>query len=172
MGLEEIQDGLRARRGRTGSIAAGVRVALGADHGGFGLKQRLHAALLELGAVVEDLGTNSTAPVDYPDIAAAVARRVASGDCTFGVVIDGVGSGSCMAANKVAGVRAATCHDERSARNSREHQDANVLVFGAACVHPGHARRLLRLWLLTPFAGGRHAARVAKIDALDGERRR
>jgi ribose 5-phosphate isomerase B len=97
---------------------------------------------------------------------------VASGDCGFGIVIDAAGLGSCMAANKIPGVRAATCHDESTVRNSREHNDANVLVLGSRVVHPGLARRLVRVWLETPFAGGRHARRVEKIDALDRQRPR
>lgn len=180
MRLPEMQEWLRAQRRRrpradrslATALGGTLRVALGADHGGFALKERLRAALAELGVDVEDLGTHSTQAVDYPDIAVAVARRVATGDCAFGIVIDGAGLGSCMAANKVPRVRAATCHDEMTVRNSREHNDANVLVLGARVVHPGLARRLVRLWLGTPFAGGRHAARVAKIDALDAERPR
>ena len=178
MRLEEIQEQLRARRRRgralhrsLGSNAgAGLRVALGADHGGVALKAQLHHTLVELGVEVEDLGTGDTKPVDYPDIAAAVARRVASGDCRFGIVIDAAGLGSCMAANKIPGIRAATCHDEATARNSREHNDANVLVLGARVLHPGQARRLLRLWLRTSFAAGRHALRVAKLAGLDAAR--
>ncbi|UCE04300.1 MAG: ribose 5-phosphate isomerase B [Candidatus Latescibacterota bacterium] len=148
-----------------------MRVALGADHGGFALKEELRACLQELGVQVEDVGTHSAEPVDYPDLAVAVARQVAAGKCRFGIVVDGAGLGSCMTANKVAGIRAATCHDERTVRNSREHNDANVLVLGSGVVHRGHARRLVRLWLRTAFTGGRHARRVAKIDALDQERR-
>ena len=178
MRLEEIQERLRAkrRRGRTlhrslsSSNRTALRVAIGADHGGVALKAQLQRSLVALGVEVEDLGTVAAKPVDYPDIAAAVARRVASGDCRFGVVIDAAGLGSCMAANKIPGVRAATCHDEATTRNSREHNDANVLVLGARVLHPGHARRLLRLWLRTPFAGGRHTPRVAKLAALDAAR--
>jgi ribose 5-phosphate isomerase B len=146
-------------------------VAIGADHGGYGLKQTLLAALADVAVDAVDVGTHGTDPVDYPDIAVAVAQRVAAGDCAFGIVIDAAGLGSCMAANKVPGVRAATCHDEVTARNSREHNDANVLVLGSRVVHPGLARRLVRIWLRTPFAGGRHARRVEKIEALDHPRR-
>lgn len=179
MRLDEIQESLRVqrRRGRRpeeGRLGADgkLRVALGADHGGFALKQRLSAALSDLDVDVLDLGTHSKDPVDYPDVAVAVAERVARGDCPFGIVIDAAGLGSCMAANKVAGVRAATCHDETTARNSREHNDANVLVLGSRVVQPGLARRLVRIWLQTPFAGGRHARRVEKIEALDRKRSR
>ncbi len=173
MRLEDIQEQLRAQRrgGRRRATAdADVRVALGSDHGGFDLKEALRAALAARGIAIEDCGTHDTRAVDYPDIAVAVARRVISGACTFGIIVDAAGLGSCMAANKVAGIRAATCHDERTVRNSREHNDANVLVLGARVLHPGFARRLVFLWLRTPFAGGRHAARVAKIDALDQDR--
>ena len=176
MRLDELQEYLRQgrrQRGRTERRrleAPPLRVALGADHGGFALKQALRALLEELGVAVEDQGVHDTRPVDYPDIAVAVAQRVASGDCRFGIVVDAAGLGSCMAANKIRGVRAATCHDESTVRNSREHNDANVLVLGSRVVARGHARRLVRLWLATPFAGGRHAGRVAKIDALDRER--
>ena len=179
MGMEEIQRSLGEARRRAAAPghrrleerpASAVRVALGADHGGFVLKENLKAFLIERGHEVEDVGTFGRDPVDYPDFAVAVARAVASGACVAGIVVDGAGIGSCMAANKVRGVRAATCHDEATARNSREHNHANVLVLGSGVVHPGHARRLVRLWLATPFGVGRHARRVDKIDALDRER--
>jgi ribose 5-phosphate isomerase B len=179
MQLGDIQQRLREAR-RKPRVRAGaqrlecvpdaIRVALGADHGGYALKESLKGVLGELGVEVEDLGTHGTEAVDYPDVAAAVARRVAAGACGFGIVIDAAGLGSCIAANKIRGVRAATCHDEATARNSREHNNANVLVLGARVVHRGHARRLVRTWLQTPFAGGRHARRVGKIDALDTAR--
>lgn len=179
MRLEDIQRRLhearRTRRGRAGhrrleTPPAVRRVALGADHGGYALKESLKNFLVAMDVEVEDVGTHTTAAVDYPDLAVAVARRVASGDCALGIVIDAAGLGSCMAANKVRGVRAATCHDEATARNSREHNNANLLVLGSRVVQRGHARRIVRLWLDTPFAGGRHARRVDKIDALDGAR--
>ena len=157
----------RAGHRRLGEVGEPVRVAIGADHGGYALKETLKDFLSELGILVDDVGTHSTDAVDYPDLAIGVANRVASGDARFGVVIDAAGLGSCMAANKIAGVRAATCHDEASARNSREHNNANVLVLGSRVVHHRAARRLVRVWLETPFAGGRHARRVDKIDALD-----
>lgn len=143
-------------------------VAIGADHGGFRMKEALARYLEEeLGARVIDCGAFSTNPVDYPDIAEAVSRRVADGTATCGIAIDGAGIGSCMAANKVPGVRAAVCHDDRSARNSREHNDANVLCLGAGLVPVGQARRLVRIWLSEPFGGGRHQTRVDKIVALE-----
>ncbi|NNE08811.1 MAG: ribose 5-phosphate isomerase B [Gemmatimonadetes bacterium] len=122
----------------------------------------------ELGARVIDCGAFSTNPVDYPDIAEAVARRVAEGKATRGIAIDGAGIGSCMAANRIAGARAAVCHDDRSAKNSREHNDANVLCLGAGLVPVGQARRIVRIWLSEPFGGGRHQKRVDKITRLEG----
>ena len=144
------------------------RVALGSDHGGFGLKEVLRQYIAEeLGWNVHDCGTHSTEAVDYPDYAAAVAREVASGRCVLGIVVDAAGIGSAMAANKIAGVRCAVCHDDRTAVNSREHNDANVLSLGARIVNRGLAQRLARLFLTTPFAGGRHERRVQKIMALE-----
>ena len=144
------------------------RVALGADHGGYELKEVLKAFVRdELGWEVHDCGTHSSATVDYPDYAAAVGREVAAGRCALGVVVDAAGIGSSMAANKVAGVRCALCHDDRTVVNSREHNDANVLSLGARVVNRGLAQRLVRLFLSTPFAGGRHERRVQKIMALE-----
>jgi ribose 5-phosphate isomerase B len=105
--------------------------------------------------------------VDYPDYAAAVAREVAAGRCARGIVVDAAGIGSAMAANKIAGVRCALCHDDRTVVNGREHNDANVLSLGARTVNRGLAQRLVRLFLTTPFAGGRHERRVQKIMALE-----
>ncbi|NOT35404.1 MAG: ribose 5-phosphate isomerase B [Candidatus Eisenbacteria bacterium] len=144
------------------------RVAIGADHGGYPLKQLLIRALEdELALQVVDCGTHSTDAVDYPDFAAAVGREVASGRCARGIVIDGAGIGSSMAANKIAGVRCALCHDDRTALNAREHNDANVLALGAGIVNRGLATRIARLFLTTPFGGGRHERRVQKIMALE-----
>jgi ribose 5-phosphate isomerase B len=145
-------------------------VAVGSDHGGFALKRRLIEVLAELGHEAVDVGTHDTASCDYPDFAVAVGRQVQAGRCRFGLMIDGAGIGSAMALNKMAGIRAATVHNEATAVNSREHNDANVLVLGSGQMHPGHAARILRIWLRTEHAGGRHAKRVAKIDALDGGR--
>lgn len=149
--------------------SGGRRVAIGADHGGYELKEALRA-LLAADYEVIDCGTHSKDPVDYPDIAVAVARRVAAGDAWRGILIDGAGIGSCMAANKIAGVRAAMCYDQATAVNSREHNNANVLTLGAGLIGPNLAQQIVRTWLNTEFAGGRHATRVAKIDALDGAR--
>jgi ribose 5-phosphate isomerase B len=147
------------------------RVAIGADHGGFELKEVLRRAIAEeMGWEVHDCGTHSTDAVDYPDIAAAVAREVASGRAARGIVVDSAGIGSSMAANKVPGVRCALCHDDVTVVNSREHNDANVLSLGARVVNRGAAVRLVRLFLSTAFAGGRHERRVAKIMALEGPR--
>jgi ribose 5-phosphate isomerase B len=143
------------------------RVAIGADHGGYELKCRLVELLVELGYEPYDVGTYSQEPVDYPDLAVKVARSVARREAWRGIMIDGAGLGSAMAANKIPGVRAATCHNEATAVNSREHNDANVLVLGSGQVNRGLARRLVRIWLRTEFAGGRHARRVDKIKALD-----
>ena len=156
---------------RRAPVPADRRVALGSDHGGFELKEILRRAIRdELGWEVVDCGTHSTDAVDYPDYAAAVAREVASGRCARGVVVDAAGIGSTMAANKVAGVRCALCHDDATTSNAREHNDANVLALGARVVNRGLATRLVRLFLTTPFGGGRHARRVQKIMALEGGR--
>jgi ribose 5-phosphate isomerase B len=148
--------------------AAARRVAIGADHGGFPLKEVLRRAIeAEMGWTVHDCGTHSAEPVDYPDLAAAVGREVASGRCALGIVIDAAGIGSTMAANKIPGVRCALCHDDATVLNAREHNDANVLALGARVVHRGLATRMVRLFLATPFGGGRHQRRVLKIMALE-----
>ncbi len=150
------------------SSAAAGRVAIGSDHGGFELKELLKRLIAEeLGLAVHDCGTHSTDAVDYPDFAAAVAREVASGRCGRGIVVDAAGIGSSMAANKIPGVRCALCHDDVTAVNAREHNDANVLALGARVVSRGLAARLVRLFLRTPFGGGRHERRVQKIMALE-----
>jgi ribose 5-phosphate isomerase B len=154
--------------GATGKSGA-RRVAIGADHGGYELKEALKT-MLAVDYEVIDCGTHSKDPVDYPDIAVAVARRVAAGDAWRGILIDGAGIGSCMAANKISGVRAAMCYDQATAVNSREHNNANVLTLGAGLIGPNLAQQIVKTWLGTEFGGGRHAGRVAKIDALDGAR--
>ncbi len=146
---------------------AGSRVAVGADHGGYPLKEKLAAYLGELGYEAVDCGTSSTSSVDYPDFAHEVARRVASGDCRWGVVVDGAGIGSCMTANKVPGVRAALCYDLSSARNSREHNLANVLTLGSGLIGENLAKQIVRTWLETPWGSGRHQNRVDKITAVE-----
>jgi len=142
-------------------------VAIGADHGGFELKQQLIGHLRDWGCAVLDQGTDSTAPVDYPDFAEAVANAVARGDAWRGIVVDGAGIGSAIAANKVPGARAALCYDRATARNSREHNDANVLSLGARLLSPETAREIVAVWLEAEFGGGRHQGRVDKIRAIE-----
>jgi ribose 5-phosphate isomerase B len=142
-------------------------VALGADHGGFALKEQLKAFISGLGYGVIDCGTHSTEAVDYPDLAYAVARLVGTGEAWRGLVIDGAGIGSAMAANKVPGVRAALCYDYATAVNSREHNDANVLTLGAGLIGPALAKQITQTWLATEFGGGRHQARVDKIVEIE-----
>ncbi|MCC6862651.1 MAG: RpiB/LacA/LacB family sugar-phosphate isomerase [Bryobacterales bacterium] len=142
-------------------------VALGADHGGFRMKEALKPVIESLGLEVRDVGVYEETPADYPDIALQVAELVSGGKALRGVVIDGAGTGSCMAANKVPGVRAALCYDRASARNSREHNDSNVLTLGGRLLTLTQAEDVLRTWLATPFAGGRHAGRVEKIRAIE-----
>jgi len=143
------------------------RIAIGADHGGFPLKEILKLYLQSLGYEVVDCGTHSTAPVDYPDIAYAVARLVADGKCANGIIVDGAGIGSCMAANKVPGIRAALCYDHATAVNSREHNHANVLTLGAGLTAANLAKQIVTDWLATPFGPDRHAKRVEKIMAIE-----
>jgi ribose 5-phosphate isomerase B len=142
-------------------------VAIGADHGGFELKQQLKGHLRDWGYQVLDLGTGSAEAVDYPDFAEAVGNAVARGEAWLGIVLDSAGVGSSIAANKVPGVRAALCYDRATARNSREHNDANVLTLGAKLIAPEAAREIVALWLSTPFAGGRHQRRVDKIRSIE-----
>lgn len=149
------------------SPAAPVAVAIGADHGGAALKDRIGHVLADAGFAVHDCGTHDSAPVDYPDFAHAVARLVADGTCRWGVIVDGAGIGSCMVANKVPGVRAALCHDLSSARNSREHNHANVLTLGAGFIGEALAIEIVRAWLGTAWGPGRHAARVEKITEVE-----
>ncbi len=143
-------------------------LAIGADHGGFHLKERLAADLRDRGLTVHDCGTRSTDAVDYPDIAHAVALEVATGPCQAGIIIDGAGIGSAIAANKVPGIRAATCWDVSSARNSREHNYANVLALGAGLLGENLARQIVETWLATPYGEQRHGRRVEKIAQLEG----
>lgn len=149
---------------------AGARIALGADHGGVAMKDALLAFIRERGATVHDVGTFGTDAVDYPDFAIAVARAVATGVADFGIMVDGAGIGSCMAANKIPGVRAAMCYDVTTASNAREHNNANLLTLGGTLIGTRLAQEIVRTFLDTPFAGGRHAKRVDKLDALDAPR--
>ena len=142
-------------------------VALGADHRGFEGKEVLKLYLQTLGYKVSDVGTHSKESVDYPDIAVKVARKVASGDCERGIVVDMAGIASAMACNKVKGIRAAACHDPRTVVMSREHFNANVLALGGPLHSGDQLCELARLWLETRFAGGRHWARVNKLMSIE-----
>jgi len=143
-----------------------VRIAVGADHAGYGLKQALAEHLRATGHDVIDCGTYSADRVDYPDFGAAVGRAVAEGHADLGVCVCGSGNGIAMAANKVAGIRAAVAYDVTSARLARAHNDANVLCIGERLTGAEVAREALDAWLEASFDGGRHQARVAKLDAL------
>jgi ribose 5-phosphate isomerase B len=145
-----------------------MRIAVGSDHAGFHLKQRLADHLRDAGHDVVDCGTHSEERVDYPDFGAAVGRAVAAGDVDGGLCVCGSGIGIGIAANKIAGVRAATVHDVTSARLSREHNDANVICIGERLVGPQVAVDIVDAWLAASFEGGRHEGRVAKLDALGG----
>jgi len=150
------------------AIAAPDRtLAIGADHGGYRLKEALKPLVESLGLTLRDVGVYEEKPADYPDLALAVAELVAAGTAARGVVIDGAGIGSSIVANKVTGIRAALCYDRASARNSREHNDSNVLSLGARLLTQTQAEDVLRTWLGTPFAGGRHQQRVGKILAIE-----
>jgi ribose 5-phosphate isomerase B len=144
-----------------------MRIAVGADHAGFALKEHLKSALGPLGHECVDLGAADDTPSDYPPICAAVGRAVAGGHADRGLVLGGSGQGEQIAANKVPGIRAALCNDLFTARLSRQHNDANVLAIGARIVAPELAREILTLWLATPFEGGRHQRRVEQIAALE-----
>jgi len=142
-------------------------VALGSDHRGFALKEKLKPIFEEHGLHINDIGVHEEKPADYPDIARQVAELVARGDAARGVIIDGAGIGSCIVANKFPGVRAALCYDKASARNSREHNDSNILTLGGRLLTLTQAEDVLRVWLSTPFGGGRHAARIQKITEIE-----
>lgn len=145
------------------------RIAIGADHAGFELKQHLIALLGGQGHEVVDCGTHSTDSVDYPLICAAVGRTVRDGAADLGIVLGGSGQGEQLAANKVRGVRAALCNDLYTARMARAHNDANVLSMGARVVGLGLAEEIVQLFLTTPFDGGRHARRVAQLADIEAQ---
>ena len=151
------------------TAAARRKVAIGADHGGFEMKEELKRVLSDLGHEFHDFGAHSTEAVDYPDYAHLVARAVARGSCDLGIMIDGAGIGSCMVANKVPGVRAAMCYDEASARNSREHNGANVLTLGGKMIPDDRMRSIVKTWLSTELTEDRHKRRVAMIDSVERE---
>jgi ribose 5-phosphate isomerase B len=161
--------GIQIERVRRRTSANRKKIALGADHGGFEMKEAVKRVLADLGHDHQDFGTNSTEAVDYPDYAHHVARAVARGSCDLGIVIDGAGIGSCMVANKVPGVRAAMCYDEASARNSREHNGANVLTLGGKMISNDRMREIVRVWLTTELTEERHRRRVDKISAVEHE---
>ncbi|HET7489305.1 MAG TPA: ribose 5-phosphate isomerase B [Acidimicrobiales bacterium] len=144
-----------------------MRVAIGADHAGYPLKQHLIATLEALGHEVDDQGTHGTDSVDYPAICAGVARTVVEGRADRGIVLGGSGQGEQIAANKVRGARAALCNDLFTARLSREHNDANVLAIGGRIVGTGLADEILKLWLATEFEGGRHQPRIDQIAKIE-----
>ena len=153
------------RSSRRGSKTSKL-IAVGADHGGFKMKEELKVLLSQLGHKVQDFGTDSEDPVDYPDFAHAVARAVAEGGSDLGIIIDGAGVGSAMAANKVPGVRAAACYSVAVAKNSREHNGANVLTLGSKTISSAEMRDIVTAWLSTELTEDRHRKRVAKIDAI------
>jgi ribose 5-phosphate isomerase B len=142
-------------------------IAIGSDHGGFRMKQALKPLIEELGLTPLDVGVEEEKPVDYPDIAEKVGEAILKRAAARGVIIDGAGIGSAMAANKMPGIRAALCYDKASARNSREHNDSNVLTLGGRLLTQSQAEEVLRTWLSTPFAGGRHSGRIDKISGIE-----
>ncbi len=164
-GIRLVQEGPSG-----GPSGASRRIAVACDHGGRALKSSVLATLGELGVAFHDLGTHDDAACDYPDYAVAVARAVAEGRAGLGIVIDGAGIGSAMAANKIGGVLAANCWDEQTARNAREHNHANVLTLGAGHLDAAAAHAVVSAFLATAVGGGRHARRVAKIKDLDPRR--
>jgi ribose 5-phosphate isomerase B len=145
-----------------------MRIAIASDHGGFQLKEEIKSVLESMGVQYEDLGTTGTESVDYPDYAALVAKRVQTGD--RGILCCGTGIGMSITANKFKGVRAALCHDEYTARMSREHNDANILVMGGRLKHPAEeVRSMIQTWLQTTYEGGRHQKRLEKIKLWEGK---
>lgn len=152
-----------------------MKIAVASDHAGYRLKEELKLLLRELGHEVRDTGTHSEDPVDYPDFIVLAAVAVAQGECDRAIVVGGSGNGEAMVANKVPGIRCALCHDATTARLARAHNDANALALGQRILGPEVARDIVRVWLDTPFEGGRHARRVEKMAALErapGERDR
>lgn len=169
--VSEKQIQIVRRVPRSGSDASKL-IAVGADHGGFKMKEELKAFLTSLGHQVHDFGTNSEDAVDYPDFAYAVAKSVAEGRADVGIAIDGAGVGSAMTANKVPGVRAAACYSVEVARNSREHNGANVLTLGSKTINSAQMRDIVRAWLATEMTEERHRKRVAKIEAIERQYQR
>src|SRR5882724_2032614 len=164
--VSEKQIQIVRRAPRRGSVASKL-IAIGADHGGFKMKEELKTFLASLGHQVHDFGTDSENAVDYPDFAYAVAKSVAEGTADVGIVIDGAGVGSAMTANKVPGVRAAACYSVAVARNSREHNDANVLTLGSKTINDAEMREIVRAWLAAELKEERHRKRVNKIVSVE-----
>ncbi len=146
-----------------------MKIALGSDHAGFDLKEKIKQKLSAQGVIVDDHGTDSTASCDYPDFARAVAEEVTAHGADLGILVCSTGIGMSIAANKVPGIRAAKVDTEFEAARSREHNDANVLTLGASVIDEDAAFRIVDKWLATPFAGGRHERRVEKIAAIERE---
>lgn len=146
-----------------------MRIAIASDHGGYALKQELLMRLQDVAHEWTDFGCDSEASVDYPDYAIAVAKRVASGEFERGILLCGTGLGMCITANKIPGIRAATVHDTFSAEATRAHNDCNILTMGGRVIEPALAEKIVRIWLETPYEGGRHARRLEKIEALEHE---
>jgi ribose 5-phosphate isomerase B len=146
-----------------------MRIAVGTDHRGFSMRARIVELLGRLGHVVEDVGAASGEAVDYPDVAARVARKVAGNEADRGILICGTGLGMSITANKFPGIRAAACHDDITAEMSRRHNDANVLCLSADLLGERLVDQMVEIWLRTPFEGGRHARRIAKISDLESE---
>jgi ribose 5-phosphate isomerase B len=163
------QRGILLERAKRRIAARRRRIALGADHGGFEMKEELKRLIADLGHEFQDFGCHSTDAVDYPDYAHMVARAVAKGTCDVGIMIDGAGIGSCMVANKVPGVRAAMCYDEASAKNSREHNGANVLTLGGKMISSDLMKTIVQAWLASELTEERHRRRVAMINAVGEE---
>jgi len=161
--------GIQIERARRRLQARRLRVAIGCDHGGFEMKEEIKRVLSDLGHDFQDFGTHSTEAVDYPDYAHTVARAVSRGTCEVGIIVDGAGIGSCMVANKVPGIRAAMCYDEASARNSREHNGANVLTLGGKMISLDAMKKIVSAWLSSELTEDRHKRRVAKIDAVESQ---
>jgi ribose 5-phosphate isomerase B len=161
--------GITIEKARRRTAGRRQKIAIGADHGGYEMKEELKRVLSDLGHEFQDFGTHSAEAVDYPDYAHLVARAVARRTSDAGNMIDGAGIGSCMAANKVPGVRAAMCYNEASARNSREHNGANVLTLGGKMISHDQMRSIVTAWLATELSEDRHRRRVAKIDDIERE---
>ncbi len=154
------------------SLQPSQSIAIGSDHGGFALKNKIVNHLQARGYTVHDLGTHSPDPCDYPDFAHSVAQEVSRGTATFGIILDGAGIGSAMVANKLPGVRAACCNDLFTAANSREHNGANILTLGARVVGDALALKIVEVWLNTNFGGGRHQRRLEKVMQIDQQYRK